>query len=81
MKILFILTSLIISSTTMAEDYGYLKKSEQTYFKNDSMDGQNKMERIDQNVREINKLHGEISRMKEDIVLLKEEIKKLKEKK
>ena len=65
----------------MAEDFGYLKKSEQTYFKNDSMDGQNKMERIDQNVREINKLHGEIARMKEDIVLLKEEIQKLKEKK
>ncbi len=81
MKILFILTSLIIYSTSMAEDFGYLKKSEQTYFKNDSMDGQNKMERIDQNVREINKLHGEIARMKEDIVLLKEEIQKLKEKK
>jgi len=81
MKILFIFISLIISSTIMAEDFGYLKKSEQTYFKNDSMDGQNKMERIDQNVREINKLHGEIARMKEDIVLLKEEIQKLKEKK
>ncbi len=67
MKILFIFISLIISSTIMAEDFGYLKKSEQTYFKNDSMDGQNKMERIDQNVREINKLHGEIARMKEEI--------------
>jgi hypothetical protein len=81
MKTLFILSSLIISSTTIAEDYGYLKKSDQTYFKNDSMDGQNKMERIDQNVKEINKLHGEIARMKQEIALLKEEIQKLKDKK
>jgi len=59
-------------------DYDYLKKEDQQYFKNDSVEGKNKFERIDSNVKEINKLHGEINSMKADIVQMKEEIEKLK---
>jgi cell division protein FtsB len=70
-------TSLLLAQT----DYGYLKKEDQQYFKNDSMEGQNRLERIDANVKEINKLHGEIQSMKADIAALKKEVEILKSKK
>jgi cell division protein FtsB len=70
-------TSLLLAQT----DYGYLKKEDQQYFKNDSMEGQNRLERIDANVKEINKLHGEIQSMKADITALKKEVEILKSKK
>jgi cell division protein FtsB len=70
-------TSLLLAQT----DYGYLKKEDQQYFKNDSMEGQNRLERIDSNVKEINKLHGEIQSMKADIAALKKEVEMLKSKK
>jgi cell division protein FtsB len=66
---------------TSGTDYGYLKKEEQQYFKNDSMEGQNRLERIDANVKEINKLHGELQSMKADIAALKKEVEMLKSKK
>lgn len=62
-------------------DYGYLKKEDQQFFKNDSMDGNNQRERLDGNVKEINKLHGEINSMKAEILLMKQEIEQLKSKK
>ena len=76
-----LLTLLVISSTSFAVDYGYLKKEDQTYFKNDSLEGNNKWERIDLNVKEINKLHGEIASMKAEIEKLKQEVEILKNKK
>lgn len=81
MKIYVFLAVLGISSTSLAVDYGYLKKEDQTYFKNDSFEGNNKWERIDLNVKEINKLHGEIASMKADIEKLKLEVETLKNKK
>ena len=73
----------IFSSFAFAQtpvNYGYLKKEDQKYFKNDSMEGNNQYERIDLNVKEINKLHGEIINLKSEISSLKEEIEKLKKK-
>lgn len=81
MKIFVYLVVFGISSTSLAVDYGYLKKEDQTYFKNDSFEGNNKWERIDLNVKEINKLHGEIASMKAEIEKLKLEVEMLKNKK
>lgn len=75
--------TLLASLSTFAQtgDYGYLKASDQKYFKNDSLDGKNKWERIDANVAEINKLHGMIAEMKMEIQKLKMEVEELKKKK
>lgn len=82
MKTLITLICLMTTSLLLAQtDYGYLKKEDQQYFKNDSMEGQNRLERIDSNVKEINKLHGEIQSMKADIAALKKEVEMLKSKK
>jgi len=82
MKTLITIICLMNTSLLLAQtDYGYLKKEDQQYFKNDSMEGQNRLERIDSNVKEINKLHGEIQSMKADIAALKKEIELLKSKK
>jgi len=69
-----------MSSVVVATDFG-LKKEDQLYYKNDRFDGNNKLERIDSLVREVNKLHGEINTMKADITLLKQEVEALKSKK
>lgn len=82
MKLLLLFTlSLSASAQTTASKYGYLSKEDQTFFKNDSMEGNNQFERIDMNVKEINKLHGEIQGLKSEIQLLKNEIDQLKKKK
>ena len=73
---------LVISSTIWAQkDYGYLKKEDQKYFKNDSMEGNNQYERIDLNVKEINKLHAEVAQLKAEMATLKEEVERLKKQK
>jgi hypothetical protein len=79
MKISFLLVSLLTVFNAFAiDDYSILKKEDQPYFKNESFDGQNKLERIDMNVKEINKLYGEVAAMKADIAQLKKEIEILK---
>ena len=57
---------------------GYLSPEDQKFFKNDSFDGNNQRERIDTNVREINKLMGEMASMKAEIQVLKKEVEELK---
>ena len=82
MKIILALSFLMSSSMLLAgTDFGYLKKEDQQYYKNDSMEGSNKMERIDSTVKEINKLYGEIATMKSEIAQLKQEVELLKSKK
>lgn len=71
----------MLTGATFATDYGYLKKEDQQFFKNDSFDGNNQRERLDSNVKEINKLHGEINSMKAEILQMKQEIEQLKTKK
>ena len=68
------------AQTPTTVDYGYLKSEDQKYFKNDSREGNNQLERIDLNVKEINKLHGEITLLKAQMASLKSEIEKLKKK-
>ncbi len=82
MKKILALSFLMSSSMLLAgTDFGYLKKEDQQYYKNDSMEGNNKMERIDSTVKEINKLYGELATMKAEIAQLKQEVELLKSKK
>lgn len=75
----FILILAFTSSSLFAADY-YLKPEDQKFFKNDSMEGKNQLERIDANVKEINRLHGEISMLKSEIANLKTQVEELKKK-
>lgn len=81
MKYLMLFSVLAISSSSFAVDYGYLKKEDQQYYKNDSMEGNNRLERIDSLVKEMNKVYGEMATMKADIAALKAEVEVLKNKK
>ena len=82
MKI-FLALCLLMSTTVVfaGTDLGYLKKEDQQYYKNDSLEGNNKMERIDSTVKEINKLYGELATMKAEIAQLKQDVQLLKSKK
>lgn len=74
---------LIVSGMAFAQtgkDY-YLSAEEQKYFKNDVMEGNNQFERINMNVKELNKLHGEVAALKAEIQVMKKEIEELKKKK
>lgn len=73
----------LLSTSVMAQapDYGYLKPEDQKFFQNDSMEGNGKLDRIDMNVKEINKLHSEMNALKGEVQKLKQEIEELKKKK
>lgn len=80
MKILVAL--LLISTSSFAQvKSGYLTKDDQKYYKNDSFEGNNKRERIDSLVIEVNKLHGELANLKAEMQILKKEMEDLKAKK
>lgn len=82
MRAVFCLMFALFSLSLQAQDnYGFLKPEDQKYFKNDSLDGKNKWERIDANVAEINRLHGMIAEMKAEIARLKLDVEELKKKK
>lgn len=82
MRVAFMAFLFTISQTAFSlDEYGFLKTEDQKYFKNDSLDGKNKFERIDANVAEINRLHGVIAEMKGDINQLKADVEELKKKK
>ncbi|HXH30722.1 MAG TPA: hypothetical protein VNJ01_07900 [Bacteriovoracaceae bacterium] len=80
MKIIF-LTLAVVSFSTSAADFGYLKPGDQKYYKNDSMEGNNKQERIDSLVKEINKLYGEVAALRAEMQNLKSEVEGLKKSK
>lgn len=62
-------------------EYGNLKPEDQKYYKNESMAGNNQLERIDSTVKEINKLHGEIATLKAQVQILRQEMDELKKSK
>ena len=70
-------TSILNAETVINQG---LNKEDQQYFKNESFSGMNKLERIDLNVKEINKLHGEIASLKSEIAKMKQDIEELKKK-
>lgn len=79
MKFFFAL--LVFSSVAISADrFGNLDAEDQKYFKNDMRAGNNQLERIDMNVREINKLHGEIASLKAEVQALKKDVEELKKK-
>ncbi len=77
---LFILL-LTFLGTASAVEFNYLKPEEQKYFQNDNMSGKNMQERVDMNVREINKLYSEVSLLKGEVQRLRNEMDELKKKK
>ncbi len=77
----FLSLLLFLSLSTFAQEYNYLKPEDQKYYKNEAQDGQNKMERIDDTVREINRLHGMIAELKSEVTKLKNDVEELKKKK
>lgn len=81
MKILFFVVFVSFSAHAINPDMGYLKKEDQQFFQNEGMAGMNKQERIDANVKEINKLHGEIAKLKSEMAELRSEVEALKNKK
>lgn len=83
MKMVLILATLLVSVSAFAQpqDLGYLKKEDQKFYKNDSFEGSNKMERIDSLVMEVNKVYAEMATMKGEIAELKKEVSALKAKK
>lgn len=72
MKIL--LAILFSLSLAHAYDFGDLKKSDQMHFQNEYGEGKNQLERIDLNVKEINKMWSEINTLKAEVKKLKQEI-------
>lgn len=72
---LFLISQLAFSQTGKSL---YLSAEDQKYYKNDSFEGNNQRERIDSNVKEINKLHGEIAALKSEVQNLKKDIEELK---
>lgn len=78
MKGLMLLALLGMTLNAVATDFGYLKKEDQQYYKNDNMEGMNKQERLDSTVKEINKVYGEMAAMKAEIEKLKAEVAELK---
>lgn len=76
-----IVLSLFSSPVYAQDDFGFLKPEEQKHFKNDSLDGKNKWQRIDANVAEINRLHGMIGELKMEVQKLKADVEELKKKK
>ena len=84
MKSLTLAFALMLASTAFSADlesYGNLKKSDQQYYKNDSFEGNNRLERIDSLVKEVNKVYGEMATMKSEIAALRAEVEALKNKK
>jgi uncharacterized small protein (DUF1192 family) len=81
LKLTCLLLLLISSASWGQKDFGYLQEQDQKFFKNESMAGNNQLERIDLNVKEINKLHAEVARLKAQLQALKSDIAELKAKK
>ncbi len=77
MKLVLVLC--LLSTSVFAQEY--LKAEDQKYYKNDIMEGNNQRERIDMNVKEINKMHGLMAGMRAEIDALKAEVEELKKKK
>ncbi len=78
-----LLCLLFVSGMALAETNKnlYLSSEDQKYFKNDVMEGNNQFERINMNVKELNKVHAEVAALKAEIQVMKKEIEELKKKK
>lgn len=79
MQKLILLTCLVsgVAWSQSSANY-YLSEKDQKYFKNDAMEGNNQFERINMNVKEINKLHSDMASLKAEVQVLKKEIEELK---
>lgn len=78
---LFIISSSFALAQAPTHKTLYLTQEDQKYFNNDVNEGNNTFERININVKEINRLHGELASLKEQIQVIKKELAELKAKK
>lgn len=78
MKMILILCSLMVSSVYAVDKMGNLDAEDQKFYKNDSREGMNQMERIDSTVRQINQMIGQMEQMKTQISQLRAEVDELK---
>ncbi len=84
MKTLILIGFMMTSTFCFAQsqmDQQYLTDSDMPYYKNDSFAGKNKLERIDDLVKQMNIIMGDMKAMKAEIATLKQEIETLKNKK
>lgn len=84
MKTSVIIGVMILSSFCFAQsemEQQYLNDKDMPYYKNDSFAGKNKLERIDDLVKQMNIVMGDMKAMKAEIATLKQEIETLKNKK
>lgn len=78
MKFIFLLMMTSTLSMAQGGKDPYLSTEDQKYYKNDVMEGNNQFERINMNVKEINRIHGELASLKAEVQQLKKEITELK---
>lgn len=78
MRTLFLLFICSLPTSLLADKY-YLTPDEQPNFQNDS-NGRNDFERIDANVKELNRVVGELNSLKQEVKSLKERIDELESK-
>ena len=76
MKLFCLLTVLAFSRPLLALN-DYLKPEDQPFYQNDA-NGKNNLDRIDSNVKEINRMWGEINTLKNEISLIKEQLAAIK---
>ena len=73
----WILGVLLIPFFSAGAQFGQLSTDEQKMFRNDSRDGKNHLDRIDDNVRQINQLMQEMNALKTRVQDLEMKVKKL----
>lgn len=74
----FFLLLLSFSSFGEVTKNAYLSEEDQKYFKNNVFEGNNQFGRINMNVKEINRLHGELAALKAEVQALKKDVEELK---
>ncbi len=67
-----------LGQTIRYDRYDTLKPDDQRFYKNESGQGMNQLERIDSMVKEINKLHGEIMALRTELQTVRKDVDELK---
>ncbi len=67
-----------MGQTIRYDRYDNLKPDDQRFYKNESGQGMNQLERIDSTVKEINKLHAEISALRAELQAVRKDVDELK---
>jgi polyhydroxyalkanoate synthesis regulator phasin len=77
----WMLSLILVPFFSAGAQFGQLSPDDQKMFRNDSRDGKNHLDRIDDNVRQINKLMQEISDLRTRVQILEKKVNQLENKK